>query len=133
VELLVALLVFSIAIAGGLRAQLGALVATRDTLAQARAGRLLQDLAKREGVVDLAALAPASLPLAAAGSSLPAGLGAWAAVAAAPEARPPAAMLCLAQRGPSLELALAWRGAGSAETVSCSGGAPRVTAWVVAP
>ena len=61
VEVLVALLVFSIAIAGGLRAQLGALSGTRDTLLHLRASRLLQDLVQREGVEALAELAPASL------------------------------------------------------------------------
>ena len=119
-ELLVALLVFSIGLAGGLQAQLGALLATRDTLAQARAGRLLQDLVQRDGVAELAALAPASLRLAVADPGLPAALSAWGAVVAAPTARPPAAMLCLARRGPTLELAIAWRSARGAGAVACT-------------
>ncbi|HKK22454.1 MAG TPA: prepilin-type N-terminal cleavage/methylation domain-containing protein, partial [Pseudohaliea sp.] len=96
-EVLVALLLFSLAIAGGLRAQLGALTGTRDTLWQARAGRLLQDLAQRDGAGQLLALAPATLPLAGppAALNLPPAIGEWVAVALAPQARPPGAALCL--------------------------------------
>lgn len=131
-EVLVALLVFSIAIAGGLRAQLGALTATRDTLAQLRAARLLDDLVQRGDAAELSALAPASLPLAA-GPSEPApprALDDWSLQL---QSGLPAARLCLAPRGALLEVALAWQSSRSAEPPGCGNGAPRVAAHVVVP
>ncbi|MEQ8265257.1 prepilin-type N-terminal cleavage/methylation domain-containing protein [Pseudohaliea sp.] len=132
VEVLVALLVFSIAIAGALRAQLGALAATRDTLAQVRASRSLQDLVQRGLGENLAMLAPASLPVAG-GDPLPgaaAALGGWASLVqdGLVDAR-----LCILRRGVLLEVAIAWRPFAPAVPVACDGAAPRVVAYLVAP
>lgn len=131
VELLVALLVFSIAIAGGLRAQLGALAATRDTLARLQAARLLDDLVQRGDVENLAALAPVTLPLAehAAGISPSAALHAWAVQL---QAIPPEASLCLSRRGALLEVAIAWRSSRTVTPVACAGPVPKVVAHMVA-
>jgi prepilin-type N-terminal cleavage/methylation domain-containing protein len=132
VEVLVALLVFSIAIAGGLRAQLGAMTATRDTLSQLRAVRLLEDLVHRSDVGSLAMLAPAALPVAgsAGGPDLPDALADWAGQRGATLAD---ARLCILRRGALLEVSLAWRSSRTITPVTCSGDAPQVLAHVVAP
>ncbi len=127
VEVLVALLVFSIAIAGGLRAQLGALAATRDTLAQVRAARLLRDLAQRGLGESLAPLAPATLSIAG-GDPAPDALEDWASqLQGLADAR-----LCIRQRGVLLEVAMAWRPYAPAVPVDCAGAGPRVVALMVA-
>jgi Tfp pilus assembly protein PilV len=54
VEVLVALLLFSVAISGSLQTQLRALGSTRANLAQAQATRLLQDLTQRGAAGTLA-------------------------------------------------------------------------------
>ncbi|MHA7816198.1 MAG: hypothetical protein ACX93N_06965 [Pseudohaliea sp.] len=130
-EVLVALLVFSIAGLGGLRAQLGALAATRDTLAQARAGRLVLDIAQRHGAAELAGIAPASLPLAAIDRTVPAAFHALEAAGGGPAWRAPASRLCLARTGSTLALSIAWRASELSGGVSCADGGQRVTAWVV--
>jgi hypothetical protein len=129
VEVLVALLVFSIAIAGGLRAQLGALAATRDTLAQVRAGRLLQDLVQRGLGESLAALAPATLPVLDGAPGTPLPLQDWS--SQLPDALVDA-RLCVLPRGSLLEVAIAWRTSAPAVPVACDGAAPRVVAYLVA-
>jgi len=132
VEVLVALLVFSVAIAGGLRAQLGAMTATRDTLSQLRAVRLLEDLVHRRDAESLARLAPAVLPVAgsAGGPDLPDALADWA---GQPGATLADAKLCIRSRGALLEVSLAWRSSRTVAPVTCSGDAPQVLAHVVAP
>ena len=132
VEVLVALLVFSLGIAGGLRAQLGALTATRDTLAQLRAVRALDDLVQRGDASGLASLAPAALPIAgnAAASAHPAGLDDWAAHL---EASPLEARLCIRHRGSLIEVAIVWQSSRDAVPPGCAGDAARVVAYMVAP
>ena len=132
VEVLVAVLVFSIALAGGLRSQLGALAATRDTLAKARAGRLLEDLVQRGLGQSLAGLAPATLPIVdvAPPPGAPPALGAWASL---PQDGLVDARLCILRRGSLLEVAIAWRPYGRPVPVACDGAAPRVVAYLAAP
>ena len=132
VEVLVALLVFSIAIAGGLRAQLGALSGTRDTLLHLRASRFLQDLVQREGVEALAELAPASLAVVDGTRTADAlrPLSDWASQLQGSLAE---ATLCLDREDELVEVAIAWRSARTPGPVVCSEGGPRVTAYVVAP
>ena len=132
-EFLVALLVFSVATLGGLRAQLGALAAARDMLAQARASRLVLDIAQRHGAAELARLAPASLPLAAITRAVPPAFHALEATGDRVGWRSPGSILCLARIGPALELSIAWRTAERSGGASCAGGGERVAAWVVAP
>lgn len=131
-EVLVALLVFSIAIAGGLRAQLGALSGTRDTLLHLRASRLLQDLVQREGVAALATLAPGSLALAdaarAAGALQPPGT--WASQL---EGTLAGAALCVDREDGLVEVTIAWPSAHAPGPVACGKDGPRVAAYVVAP
>jgi type II secretory pathway pseudopilin PulG len=134
VEALVALMVFSLAMAGALRVQLGALTATRDTLAQARAGRLLQDLAQRDGLASIAALVPASMPLAPTAGAVLSGIpGDWRRLAAPAQAGPPAGRLCIDRVGPLLEFAIAWQGTDGLPGGGCDDGSRRVTLLVVAP
>lgn len=132
VEVLIALLVFSIAIVGGLGAQLGALAATRDTLAQVRASRLLQDLVQRGLGDTLSTLAPAALPIndVAPAPDFPATLGAWASQL---QGGLVDARLCILRRGALLEVTIAWRPYTPTDAVSCDGAAPRVVAHLVVP
>jgi len=134
VEVLFALLVFSLALAGGLRAQLAALTATRDTLARGQAVRLLQDLVQRDGLSALAGFAPASLPLPPAASlALPDILEDWRAASARSQAGPPAAVLCITRNDPLLELAITWLGPDAHSGGSCASGSPRVSMLAVLP
>lgn len=130
VEVLVALLVFSIAIAGGLRAQLGALAATRDTLVKVRAGRLLEDLVQRGLGESLAVLAPATLPIIDGAPHTPPPLQDWS--SQLPDALVDAS-LCILRRDSLLEVAIAWRPYTPAAAVACDDAAPRVVAFLVAP
>jgi prepilin-type N-terminal cleavage/methylation domain-containing protein len=129
-EVLVALLVFSVAIAGALRGQLGALAATRDTLAKVRAGRLLQDLVQRGLAESLAELAPATLPLIDGAPDAPPALDDWSSQlqGALVDSR-----LCILRQGAVLEVAISWRPYAPAAPDACAGGAPRVVAYLVAP
>lgn len=121
-----ALFLFSLMLAGGLRTQLLALGATRDALFHARALRSLQDLVRRESVVALLPLAPASgvaaVPLGADGAAPPAGVpGDWLAASGPQWRGPPAATLCVERAGPVLELALAWPAFGRPDAIGAAG------------
>jgi hypothetical protein len=130
VEVLVALLVFSIAIAGGLRAQLGALAATHDTLAYVRAGRLLQDLVLRGPGESLAVLAPATLSFIDGAPDAPPALEDWSSQL---QDGLVDVGLCILRRGAVLEVAISWRPLSLAAPNACTAGAPRVVAYLVAP
>lgn len=130
VEVLVALLVFSVAIAGGLRAQLGALAATRDTLAKVRAGRLLEDLVQRGPGESLAVLAPGTVSLIDGAPDAPPALEDWSSQLHDGLVD---AGLCILRRGAVLEVAISWRPYTPAAPGACAGGAPRVVAYLVAP
>jgi Tfp pilus assembly protein PilV len=131
-EVLVALLVFSIAVVGALRAQLGALTATRDTVAQLRASRLLEDLVQRGDSERLALLAPATLMISgrAVAPANPIALDDWAAQW---QAGPLEARLCIVPQGELLEVAISWQSSRTPAAPACAGGAPRVVAHMVAP
>jgi type II secretory pathway pseudopilin PulG len=107
VEVLVALLLFSIAVSGSLQTQLRALGSTRANLAQAQATRLLQDLTQRGAAGTLAALAPTSLRLATRPTGMPPGpFRHWlASVPATGSALGPAA-LCIARTPAVLRLSI---------------------------
>lgn len=133
VEVLVALLVFSLALAGALEAQLRAFSSTRSTVAALRGLRLVADLAQREGVATLAAGAPVSLPL----TEVPAvpgmtrSVARWFVAAAEPQVAPTAAVLCVERAGPVLRLSLAWPPPGESAVPGCGAAARRASMLVM--
>jgi type II secretory pathway pseudopilin PulG len=134
VEVLVALLLFSVAISGSLQTQLRALGSTQANLAQAQATRLLQDLTQRGAAVTLAGLAPTSLPLSPTPATVaPGPLRDWLTVVPATGSALGPAALCIAWEPDVLRLSIERRDPRMPASGDCDDGGRALASMVLVP